>query len=47
MESGNAAGVITVGALWGPFDEDHLAPSRPRFVASFPQDVVELVKKQY
>ena len=43
MESGNAAGVATVGALWGPFDEADLAPSRPRHLAAQPLDVVELV----
>lgn len=43
MESGNAAGVATVAALWGPFTKDDLAPSRPRFVAVTPGDVVTLV----
>src|ERR1041384_3226085 len=42
MESGNAAGVATVGALWGPFNERDLAPSRPRFLAVTPSDVVKL-----
>ena len=43
MESGNAAGVATVGALWGPFDADDLAPSRPRHLAATPKDVVGLI----
>lgn len=29
MQAGNAAGVITIGALWGPFTRDDLAPSAP------------------
>ena len=43
MESGNAAGVETVGALWGPFDEKDLAPSHPKYLAVTPSDVVKLV----
>jgi pyrophosphatase PpaX len=43
MESGNAAGVATVGALWGPFRAEDLAPSKPRFLAVIPDDVVSLV----
>jgi pyrophosphatase PpaX len=43
MESGNAAGVATVGALWGPFKAEDLAPSHPRFLAVTPGDVVKLV----
>jgi pyrophosphatase PpaX len=31
MFSGNAAGVITVGALWGPFPRSALVPASPRF----------------
>jgi pyrophosphatase PpaX len=42
MESGNAAGVGTIGALWGPFKEEDLAPSRPKFLAVSPEDVVKL-----
>jgi pyrophosphatase PpaX len=29
MAAGNAAGVTTIAALWGPFSREHLAPSRP------------------
>lgn len=43
MESGNAAGVATVGALWGPFTTEDLAPSHPKFLAVSPGDVVKLV----
>lgn len=43
MESGNAAGVATVGALWGPFSEADLAPSHPRYLAVTPSDVIQLV----
>lgn len=43
MESGNAAGVATVGALWGPFTAQDLAPSRPRHLADRPSEVVRLV----
>ena len=43
MESGNAAGVATVGALWGPFNEDDLAPSKPRHLARRVEDVVGIV----
>lgn len=30
MYAGNAAGVTTVAALWGPFTREELAPSQPR-----------------
>ncbi|MEK7403008.1 MAG: HAD-IA family hydrolase [Gemmatimonadota bacterium] len=30
MAAGNAAGVVTIAALWGPFSREHLAPSQPR-----------------
>ena len=31
MFAGNAAGVITVGALWGPFPRSALTPASPRY----------------
>lgn len=31
MFAGNAAGVITVGALWGPFPRSALSPASPRY----------------
>jgi pyrophosphatase PpaX len=43
MESGNAAGVATVGALWGPFSARDLAPSKPRYLAVKPSDIPALV----
>ncbi len=30
IQSGNAAGVVSVAALWGPFTKEQLAPSRPQ-----------------
>jgi phosphoglycolate phosphatase-like HAD superfamily hydrolase len=32
IEAGNAAGVWTVGALWGPFDREQLLPARPDYL---------------
>jgi pyrophosphatase PpaX len=46
MESGNAAGVATVGALWGPFNAEDLAPARPSFLAARPDEVVSLTRGQ-
>jgi pyrophosphatase PpaX len=43
MESGNAAGVATVGALWGPFTKEDLVPSHPRYLAVTPTEVVALI----
>jgi pyrophosphatase PpaX len=43
MESGNAAGVETVGALWGPFTAADLEPSRPKHLAVRPGDVLTIV----
>jgi pyrophosphatase PpaX len=31
MEAGRAAGVATVGALWGPFSQSDLEPSQPTY----------------
>jgi len=45
MEAGNAAGVATVGALWGPFDASDLAPSKPRHLAQRVEDVVGIVSQ--
>ncbi len=30
IQSGNAAGVTSIAALWGPFTKEQLAPSRPQ-----------------
>jgi len=43
MASGNSAGVATVGALWGPFGVDDLAPSNPRHLAHRVEDVLTIV----
>jgi pyrophosphatase PpaX len=32
IEAGNAAGVCTVGALWGPFDREQLLPAHPDYL---------------
>jgi len=45
MESGNAAGVSTVGALWGPFTAADLAPSKPKHVAAGPADVLSIIQR--
>lgn len=46
IEAGNAAGVRTVAALWGPFTRDQLSPARPRHfmghIAELPKLVTEL-----
>ena len=46
MHAGNAAGVTTIAALWGPFTRDDLVPSRPaRFLermANLPMLLAEL-----
>lgn len=34
IRSGNAAGVVTVAALWGPFDRETLAAARPSHLIS-------------
>ncbi len=43
MNAGNAAGVATVAALWGPFTRQELAPSAPRFFARRMSDLPALV----
>ncbi len=43
MHAGNAAGVATVAALWGPFTRRELAPSTPRFYAERMADLSALV----
>jgi pyrophosphatase PpaX len=46
MEAGNAAGVATVGALWGPFTEADLAPSRPKHLARTAAEVAKIVTRR-
>ncbi|MGQ0642938.1 MAG: HAD family hydrolase [Gemmatimonadaceae bacterium] len=47
MAAGNAAGVYTVGALWGPFSRQELeaAPGGVRAFAEQPQGVPEIVAR--
>jgi pyrophosphatase PpaX len=45
MHAGNAAGVGTVAALWGPFSRADLMPSQPRFFAERPGDLPDLVAR--
>jgi phosphoglycolate phosphatase-like HAD superfamily hydrolase len=45
MHAGNAAGVTTVAALWGPFTRDELAPSSPTFYADRVGDLPALVAR--
>jgi pyrophosphatase PpaX len=38
IHAGNAAGVVTVAALWGPFDRETLAAARPNhFIGCLPE----------
>ena len=39
VQSGNAAGVVSIAALWGPFTKEQLAPSSPR---EYLADITEL-----
>lgn len=41
VAAGNAAGVVTIAALWGPFTREDLAASRPRY---FLDRIVDLPK---
>ncbi|HEX8724497.1 MAG TPA: HAD-IA family hydrolase, partial [Gemmatimonadaceae bacterium] len=45
MHAGNAAGVTTVAALWGPFTRAELAPSAPRHYAERVADLPALVDR--
>lgn len=45
VEAGNAAGVVTVAALWGPFTRDQLAPARPGRFAERPSALPEVVSE--
>jgi len=46
MQAGNAAGVITIAALWGPFTREDLHPSRPAYfldrIADLPRLLAEV-----
>jgi phosphoglycolate phosphatase-like HAD superfamily hydrolase len=41
VAAGNAAGVVTIAALWGPFSREDLAASKPTY---FLDRVVDLPK---
>jgi pyrophosphatase PpaX len=43
IEAGNAAGVTTVAALWGPFSREDLAASRPTFFLERMADLPRLL----
>jgi len=42
--AGNAAGVVTVAALWGPFTRDELAVARPRAWAENASDLLPVLE---
>ena len=42
--AGNAAGVATVAALWGPFTRDELAPAHPRAWAARVSDLLPVLE---
>jgi pyrophosphatase PpaX len=44
MQAGNAAGVTTIAALWGPFTRDDLAASRPSHYLERIADLPELLQ---
>jgi pyrophosphatase PpaX len=45
MYAGNAAGVVTVGALWGPFSRSALLPASPRFYLDRIRDLPPLLER--
>src|SRR5262245_21642366 len=45
MEAGNAAGVITIAALWGPFDRETLKASNPTHYLEAISGLLALVEK--
>jgi pyrophosphatase PpaX len=45
MHAGNAAGVTTVAALWGPFTRDDLAPSTPSHYLEHAAELPALVAR--
>lgn len=45
MYAGNAAGVITVGALWGPFPRSALSPASPRYYLDRIRDLPALLDR--
>jgi pyrophosphatase PpaX len=45
MYAGNAAGVVTVGALWGPFAQSALRVASPRYYLERIRDLPELLER--
>ena len=45
IQSGNAAGVVSVAALWGPFTRDQLAPSSPNEYLERITDLPDLLSR--
>lgn len=45
METGIAAGVDTVGVLWGFRDEEELASYHPNYLVRTPKEIIEIVKQ--
>lgn len=45
MEAGNAAGVTTIAALWGPFTREQLAPSKPSHYLERVSELPNLVRR--
>jgi pyrophosphatase PpaX len=45
MRAGNAAGVITVGALWGPFSREALLAAAPRYTLDRIRDLPALIER--
>jgi pyrophosphatase PpaX len=45
IKSGNAAGVVTIAALWGPFTKSQLAPENPTYFLDNIKDLPALLDK--
>ena len=45
VAAGNAAGVATIAALWGPFSRSELEPAGPTFFAERVEHVVDLIER--
>jgi pyrophosphatase PpaX len=45
INAGNAAGVITVAALWGPFTRSQLAPYKPKYFLDRMTDLPALLDR--
>lgn len=45
--SGNAAGVTTIAALWGPFDRNTLAAARPHYLIACMPELPDLLERVF